>query len=209
MKISASTGKRNKIHVSIDGEYAYTVDAEYWYSCPYRDKSEIEGPEEIERFKHDVGSRSAFISGLNILSYGDNSRKALGRKLVSKGFCKEYVEAALDRLEEYGYVNDERYAQNLAQKLLDSKHMSPGAIKQELMLKGVDRETADAAAGELETDPHEQIMTLLCGKYSRYLHDEKGIKKTVAALKRLGYGWSDIKNALEEAQADTEDEFID
>ncbi len=208
MKISASPGKRNKVHISVDGEYRFTVDGEYWYSCPWCGKAEIKGEKEKEKFYSDIGSRSVFIAALGILSYGDNSRKTLQSKLIRKGCDREHITAALDKLEEYGYVNDARYAANLAERLLSSKHMSRSAIKQELIAKGVERELAAEAADALECDPSEELDTLLTSKYRRYLGDEKGIKKTVAALRRLGYGWSDIKSALDRAGVEKEDESL-
>ena len=47
MKISASSGKQNKIHISCDGEYTFTVDAEYWFSSPYHSMSVIENEEDL------------------------------------------------------------------------------------------------------------------------------------------------------------------
>ena len=37
------------------------------------------------------------------------------------------------------------------------------------------------------------------------MSDEKGVKRTIATLQRLGYGWSDIKSALRQAELETED----
>ena len=87
MKISAAQGKQNKIHISIDGEYAFTVDAEYWYSCPYYGKEIIEEGEQAA-FSEAVGSRAAFIAGLRLLSYRDHSEKVLLLKLRQKGYDK-------------------------------------------------------------------------------------------------------------------------
>ena len=53
-----------------------------------------------------------------------------------------------------------------------------------------------------------RIIDLIRKKYFRYLGDEKGVRKTVAALQRLGYRWSDINSALRQYEIETE-EFID
>ena len=208
MKISYSIGKQNKIHISVDGEYMFTVDAEYWYSCPWCRISEIDEADEQEKFLSDAGSRYAFISGLRVLSYGDNSRKELALKLKTKGHKAEYVTLALDKLEEYGYINDSRFARYLTDRLIRTKKMSRNGIRCELLRKGVSREIADEILEETEFDAVEDICALLQKKYSRYLNDEKGIKKTVAALQRLGYGWSDIKSALRRYELDSEDDSI-
>lgn len=196
MVITAEKGRQNKMHISVDGKYLFTVDAEYWFSSPYCRKSEIDDEDEQEEFYIDVGSRSAFVSGLGILSYGDNSRKELRTKLVTRGHKAEYVELALDKLEEFSYINDERFARNLTERLITQKHMSKNGIKSELLQKGISREITDRILEETEFDPVESICELLTSKYKRYLNDEKGKKKAVSAVLRLGYSWSDIRSAM-------------
>ena len=77
MKIKAERGKANKIHILCDGEYTYTVDADFWYSCPYRSVQSIDDEQELAEFNFSVGSRCAFNAGLRLLGYGDHSKKEL------------------------------------------------------------------------------------------------------------------------------------
>ena len=205
MKISYSTGKQNKIHISCDGEYRFTVDSEYWFSTPYCSLNEIEDEQELAEFLLSVGSRCALLGWLRILAYSDNSRKELISKLIRKGHKKEYAENAADKLEEYGYLDDERYAANLVEKLSSQKGMSPKRVRSELIFKGISSETADFALEGLDFDPVLRIIDLLNSKYSRSLSDEKGRRKTVSALQRLGYSWSDINAAFKRAELETED----
>ncbi len=205
MNISVNSGKQNKIHILIDGEYTFTVDAEYWFSSPYHSVKSIEDEEESAAFLDAVGSRCAFIAGLRILSYSDHSEREMISKLCQKGHKKDYAVLAVDKLREYGYINDERYAANLAERLIRTKGMSLRGIKSELVHKGISAEIADNVIESLDFDPILRIIELLNTKYSRNLSDEKGIKKTVAALQRLGYGWSDIRSALHSVEAGTED----
>ena len=204
MKISAEKGKQNKIHIICDGEYTFTVDAEYWFSSPYCSKNEIED-EEQAAFLDAVGSRCAFIAGLRLLSYRDHSEKELVLKLVQKGHKKIYAEKAVEKLKEYRYVDDERVAEIYAKDLIERKGMSVNGIVSELCRKGISREIAIITAEKLDNEPILRIIDLLNTKYSRYLNDEKGIRKTVAALQRLGYRWSDINSALRQHQIETED----
>ncbi|MBQ2904405.1 MAG: regulatory protein RecX [Clostridia bacterium] len=205
MIISVNTGKQNKIHILCDGEYSFTVDAEYWYSSPYCSLKEIVDDEELAAFYEAVGSRCAFLAGLRLLSYHDQSEREMFNKLVQKGHKREYAFVACEKLKEYGYINDQRYAENLAEKLIRTKGMSVKGIKYELLGKGISREIADNVAESLDFDPILRIIELLNTKYARYLSDEKGIRKTVASLQRLGYNWSDIKSALRSVETETED----
>lgn len=205
MKITANRGKQNKIHILCDGEYSFTVDAEYWFSSPYKSVENIDDEAELAAFLEAVGSRCAFLAGLRLLSYHDQSKKELVGKLVRKGHKSEYALLAADRLEELGYIDDERYAQSLAESLLERKGMSVRGVKSALIQKGISREIADKVCESLDFDPILRIIDLLNGKYSRSLSDEKGVKRTVAALQRLGYRWSDIHSALRRIEVETED----
>ncbi len=204
MKITAEKGKQNKIHIHCNGEYTFTVDAEYWFSCPYCGKNELNDDESAAFFEA-VGSRCAFIAGLRLLSYRDHSEKELVAKLVQKGHKKTYALSAVEKLKEYRYIDDERVAEIYAKDLFERKGMSVSGIINELCRCGISREIAVNAAEKLDNDPILRIIDLLNNKYSRYLNDEKGIRKTVAALQRLGYRWSDINSALRQHQIETED----
>lgn len=205
MKISVARGKQNKVHISCDGEYMFTVDAEYWFSSPYYGREIIDDNEELTAFYEAVGSRCAFIAGLRLISYRDHSSKELIAKLIQKGHKREYSENAVAKLSEYGYVNDERYAENLANSLLERKGMNTNAVKSELIRKGISRDISDNIVESLDIDPVLRIIDLLNTKYSRKISDEKGVRRTVAALQRLGYRWSDINSAFRRLKIETED----
>ena len=100
MKITANRGKQNKIHILCDGEYSFTVDAEYWFSSPYKSVENIDDEAELAAFLEAVGSRCAFLAGLRLLSYHDQSKRELVGKLVRKRHKSEYALLAADRLEE-------------------------------------------------------------------------------------------------------------
>ena len=42
MKITAKGGRKDKIHIYIDGEYRLTVDEIFWFSCGYISGDEID-----------------------------------------------------------------------------------------------------------------------------------------------------------------------
>lgn len=205
MEITVNRGKQNKIHILCDGEYSYTVDAEYWFSSPYYGVENIDDEEELAAFYEAVGSRCAFIAALRLLSYHDYSKKEIVDKLIVKGHNRDYAFSAAIKLEEYGYINDERYAITLVENLIERKGMNKNAVKNELLRKGISREIADNAVESLDFDPILRIIDLLNTKYSRKITTEKGVKQTVAALQRLGYRWSDINSAFRRKEIETEE----
>jgi len=199
MIITAKKGKGNKIHISIDDEYRATVDSDFWYSQTIRNGDEITD-DELTALLDAVGFRRAYNRALDIISRRDHCKKELVQKLSQK-VEKHIAQDVADRVEELGLLNDESYATRLAQELVRRKGMSSFRIRQELISRGISREIADDVAGELDTDDKECIINLLNTKFvNRDLSDEKELRRTINALMRLGYQYSDIKNAINEQE---------
>lgn len=196
MIISAQKGKANKIHISIDGEYRLTVDADFWFSCGYISGDEI-SEEEYSALAERIAKRRCFNRALNILSRRDHCEKELFRKLVRTD-GEIAAQSAVKRVKELGLINDERYAQALSKELAERKGYSIRAINAELLHRGIDKYTAENAISELTLDESDKIKLLLDGKYSRRMRDEKGRKQVFNALLRLGYGYSQIRSAMRE-----------
>ena len=203
MIISAQKGKANKIHISIDGEYRLTVDADFWFSSGYVSGDEID-EEQYKVLADKIAKRRCFNRALNILSRRDHCEKELFNKL-RRTDGDEAAAHAVERVKSLGYINDERYSQNLAEELGSRKGYGLRAIRSELIKRGVDRETADNTINSITLDESDNIRVLLEGKFSRKLATEKGRKQVFAALMRLGYSYSDIRSALSEYNENYED----
>ncbi len=195
MKLSVKQGKANKIHIYVDEEYRATVDSDFWYSEKYRNYKEI-NEEELTELLNTVSFRRAYNKGLDFLSRRPYGTKELIKKICEKGHEKESAQKACERLLELGLLNDEEYARILANDLLERKSYSMKRIKQELAFRGIDREIIENTVDSLDNEPQKSIIILVKKKYINKLNDEKGKKRTVDALLRLGYSYSDIKNAL-------------
>ena len=208
MKLSIKEGKANKIHIYVDDEYRATVDSDYWYSEKYRNYKEI-NEEELTELLDAVSSRRAYNKGLDLLSRRPHGTKELVKKLCEKGHEKESAEKACDRLLELGLLNDEEFARMLANELYERKGYGIKRIKQELVFRGIEREIAENAIESLDIDTQTRIILVIKKKYLNKINDEKGIKRAVDGLMRLGYSYSDIKNALNSISEFCEEENYD
>ncbi len=203
MIITAQKGKANKIHISIDGEYKLTVDADFWFSCGYISGDEID-EDQYQSLADRVAKRRCFNRALNILSRRDHCEKELYNKL-RRADGDAAAQDAVERIKSLGYINDERYAVTLAEELASRKGYGMRAIKAELLRRGIDRETAENTINSITLDESDNIRVLLNGKYARKLTTEKGRKQVFAALLRLGYSYSDIRSAMSEYDEFDED----
>ena len=204
MKITAKSGRKDKIHIYIDGEYLLTVDEIFWFSCGLVSGDEI-NEEELTAFEEAAGSRRAFNSALNSLDYRDHSEKEIRARLLRKHDA-DYVDEAVEKLIELDLVNDERYAENYARELFERKKFGKMRIKSELRAKGISADIANAAVEELfeeeEPDNVQRIVDIIGKRYYNRMNDEVGRKKVFSALQRMGYSFSDIREAMSEFSDD-------
>lgn len=200
MHVTAKPGRGKKIHIMVDGEYSFTTVDEFWFSCGFSGGEMSE--EELSELKSASDYRLALEKAFDYIAVRDHSRSELIKKLSDK-FSPEAAEKAADRAEELGMLDDAKFARSYAKHLAEFKGMGKRRIKSELFLKGIDRDITDEVLEELETDESAAVCELLCGKYKRMMFDEKGRKRAFAALVRLGYSYSDIRNAMRDfAQSD-------
>ena len=204
MKITAKGGRKDKIHIYIDGEYRLTVDEIFWFSCGYISGDEID-EEELTAFEEAAGSRRAFNSALNSLDYRDHSEKEIRAKLMRKHGA-EYVDKAVEKLIELDLINDRRYAENYARELFEHKKFGKIRIKSELIAKGIASDIASETVISLfedeEPDNIQRIVDIIKKKYYNRMNDEVGRKKVFSALQRMGYTFSDIREAMSEFSDD-------
>ena len=131
------------------------------------------------------------------------------REKMRPAHSPEAIDAAVARAQELGLVDDADYARRYAAELVRLRHFSVMRIVQELRRRGIDRDlaqqTAADAAAEYAPDPGEAIDALLRTRFAGKYGDEKGRRRTVAALQRMGYRWEDIRSALRRSDALAED----
>ena len=152
--------------------------------------------ERLNEIIHADTLRKAKERALYLLDYKDYSYIQLYEKLevtYPQDICLE----VLSKLVELGIINDNRYAKNLAERLiLIKKYGSYRAIK-ELTSKGIDRNLAEEVVSYYDDTQLERLEELINSKYSRYLIDDKGINKVKNALVRLGYSYDLINQVLD------------
>ena len=196
MLLTYEKGKKDKIHISIDGEYRLTVDAVFWYGLGIKNKTEID-EEAFEELAESIMSRRAYNKAIDLISRREHSRKELIEKLNQRGY-QAVSDSVADRLQEKGYLDDERFAVMYANELKSRKSMGKKRIKQELMRKGIDRDIIESVIENIDEDPTGEIIDIIKRKYPKYDLDDKNRTRAINGLIRLGYSFSDIKKALVE-----------
>lgn len=200
MTITAIEPRRRQMcALFIDGEYVMNLDAQTLIENRFDVGREIDD-DELGEIIEKSNERRAKDKALWLISYRSHSKKELFDKL-RRDFDEDSAQKAVDRMQELGLINDGEFAKAYARKLVYGKKMSLRAAELELHRKGIDEITAEQALSDLEYDAQTQIIEFISKKY-RNIEDEKVRRRAVAALQRKGYGWDDIKQAIESMSGD-------
>ena len=197
MQITAVEPRRKGLcALYIDGEFAMKLDTEVLLAHRFDVGREINDEQLYECIQASDNKRCK-DKAMWLISFRDHSRKELIDKL-KKDYSEESCIRAVDRLEELGLIDDGRFARRYTADLINLKHLSERGVRQKLREKGIDRDLIDEVLDEFVIDEEDQIRTVIEKKYARSLSDEKGRRRAVNALARLGFSYASIKSVLNE-----------
>ena len=163
------------------------------------------GTEYLDNLKFQSDYARAKSRALWYLDRMDYSEKALYEKLVLKGFDKKASSAVIAKLLELGLINDRRYGERLAEKLL-SQGNSKRAAMQKMYAKGLPYDLCRELLENNEIDEEAQILSLIEKKYSSKLTEKENHPKVYAALPRRGFSYSAVSAALQKYTEDFSEE---
>ena len=140
----------------------------------------------------------------NLLSYRSHSRSELYTKLC-RSFDSDCADAACDKMEEYGLVNDEEYCKAKTEYLINVKKCSLGETRAKLLTLGINKDIIECCMDLYDSDTQAENLRYIIEK--KYLSKLDQPQKVIAALMRKGFSYSDIKSALRSMEIETEDEY--
>lgn len=141
------------------------------------------------------------------LDRADHTEKALYQKLVKAGFQAKPCAKVIARLVEVGLIDDNRYAENKAEKLLNA-NVSKREALQKMLQKGVGYDLAKSVLDNFDTDEVSQITNLIEKKYRTKLMAQNGTKKVYDALVRKGFSYDAVKTALKKHIEESEEQYV-
>ena len=139
---------------------------------------------------------------MELLTRKPQSRRELERKLEEWEATESESLQICDRLEELGFLDDQRYAGQVVRHYSE-KGYGLRKLRDELYRRGGPRELWDQALEEAQ-DSGDAVNAFL-EKKLKGSRDPKELKKASDALVRRGYSWSEISEGLRRYGAEVED----
>lgn len=186
--------KRGRFSIFLDGEFCCALHVDIFVSSPLQKGVEVT-PEQMVEILRQSEEKITRDRAMRLLGQRSYTAKGLYDKLRERAE-EDYAAAAVARMAELGLINDADYARRFAADCFNLRGYSQRRTVQELIRKGIDKETAQHTVEEMDQNAEEAIARIVVRKYLRYLGDEKGYNRTVNALARLGYGYGDIRTVI-------------
>ncbi len=192
-------GKGNRYHLYSDSGYIGIFEAEILAKYKLKTGQDID-KESLEKIKIENGDLASFDRALSYLEKGMKTEKGIRDYLLSKTFPEECVERAIEKLTEYGYINDRTYAENYVRSY--SKTKGRKKLKYELLSKGVDGEIIEEVLSEnLNDDEEKETCLALTKKYLKNRElDIKLKQKLYSHLVSKGFGFDVVSSVVREVE---------
>lgn len=138
-----------------------------------------------------VLEKRAKLRCMNLLKSRDYTVYQLKSKLKDNGYPDEIIDHAIEYVASYGYVDDERYAHAYIESA--SRTKSRRQIENDLMRKGVDKQTISSAIARLMQEQDEDAEEELIRRYLVKKHYDRATasyeerRKMITFLYRKGF----------------------
>lgn len=203
--IGIQTRDKNRVNVSVDGKYRFSLDVFQLSDLgirlgnEYSDK-ELTALETESQFGKVYGRTLEYClmrphSAKEVRDYLYRKTRDTRTKTgdIRKGVSSEVTQRVFDRLVEKNYIND----QNFARYWIENRSLVKGASKRklisELRTKGVEQSMIEQLISESDRTDEGELQKVIAKKRSKYPDNQK----LMAYLVRQGFSYDDIKSAIE------------
>ncbi len=193
--IEAQKRNRQRVNVSLDGEFAFSLDR---LTAAWLKPGRKLTAEEINRLQEQDDAESAHTRALHFLSFRSRSVQEMRDYLTRKGCSPELSSAVLIRLEEEGYLNDTRFCREWVENRNAFRPRGVSLIKAELRQKGIANETIESTLVQADLQESELALKAarrVAGRYTA-LPQETFRLRLGAFLQRRGFSYGVVSSVL-------------
>ena len=158
--------------------------------------------EQLKSLRTAAGQMSAKMRAVRIVAASNVSKSDLEQRLIRKGEDKTQAKEAVAWMSELNLLDDSRTARQTVESCA-RKGYGVARAKQALYEKQIPKELWEEALADYP-DQTEKILQFLRSRLGNSWED-RDLKRAVDALLRRGHSYREIRNALEQLEADLED----
>jgi len=188
---------RGRYNVCLEGRFEFSLSEEVLLESGLK-SGDVLSEKDIEKIKSSDEKRKALNAAFRFLSFRPRSEKELRDKLSEKSYKSEIIDAAIERLRELKYIDDEDFAKLWIKERMSQKGKI--VLRQELLKKGIDKKLIEDMLEGINTDSELQAAKELVDKkrgFQRDFEREEAYKKIGGFLLRRGFNYDTVKKIIE------------
>lgn len=217
--IKEAVRDRNRVNIYIDSKYYCSLDISQVVDFGVKIGREF-SEEELAQLKRASDFGKFYSRALEYVLMRPHSTKEikdyLKRKTINKkvrirnlktgeyqtkireGYDASLIPLVIERLEQHGHLDDERFARIWVENRHIKKGISNRKLRNELTEKGVDKRIIDAVLQDDARNEREELRKVIARKASRYADRQKLMQYLV----RQGFNYSDVSEELSTFSSD-------
>jgi regulatory protein len=202
----------DRYSIFIDGEFAFGVGVEVVLEFDLHPGLALD-PEQVKEIQSKEEVVAATNAALHLLAYRARATGELQTRLRQKGHAPHAIEAAIEKLRGWYYLDDEDFAKTWVENRATHRPRSRRALEQELRSKGIDREVIEQTIESAELDEVSDAIRVAERKWDswRNLPPDVRNRRLSSLLGRRGYGYDIVRAVIrhfeEDPEADTDPEI--
>ncbi len=169
-----------RVNLYLDGSFSLGISAELMLKLDLHLDQELSDAD-LAQLKSEEARQQAVERAINYLSFRPRSQAEVRRYLRKKETPPDIIEAVLERLNRLDYVNDRAFASFWVENRDQFNPRGSQALRNELRLKGVEREVIDEAV----SDENDEELALRAGR-----------KKALSLLQTPEMDYTKFRNRL-------------
>ncbi|MAS34770.1 MAG: RecX family transcriptional regulator [Anaerolineaceae bacterium] len=203
-KLEIQKKNKERANVYLDGDYAFSVDI---MVAAGLQKGQQLSDVEIEVMKDEDAVSRAVDRAVRYLAYRPRSTAEVRRNLADKQTPEAVIEAAVERLNRMGYLDDQSFARFWVDNRNQFKPLSERALRYELRQKGVPDSVIASALDDLDANDAAYRAAQSRVRSYRQKTRTEFRNKMSAFLQRRGFNFDVIRETVEQliAEIETED----
>jgi regulatory protein len=197
--------KRNKkrVNVYLDEEYVFSLSLD---DAARLHKGQILSDAELEQLRDQDSVSRAVDSAAHFLSYRPRSSHEVRQNLLQKAVPPAVIDAAFERLNALGYLDDRAFAEFWVRERNAFKPLSPKALRYELRHKGLPDTLIAEVLADVDADDTAYRAATSQSRRLRGLDRRTFREKISAFLQRRGFSYSTARGVVQRLLEELEDE---
>lgn len=193
--ITAQVKDKTRCNIYIDGRFCCGLTMETVVKNRLK-VGKIVSAEELSAMQLESEKNTAFDKALTFLSATRKTEKEIRLHLSKKGYLPAVIDYVVEKLREYGFINDEEYAEAYTESA--SKKKGGRLIRMELKNKGLSEEAIENALSELDEGQELETAKGILEKYMRgKTADKATLQKAYRHLMSKGFDYDTAKAAID------------